>query len=296
MHGQKSFQVEETEDEYRLRKQREKEEYDELVRQQRNSQHLDFLRLREQQALERNRQEREYDEKRRQREEEFQRQKEAALRARREREEALRQTQRELERMVLQRLKKEEDEDDVSEEQLIEKQKRILLMERELQAKKAALEAKLGTRSYEPLEGEYDEPEEGSARPPLQHASTKFVVNPGWGIDSIAQKTSGPLQLVQMRRLTYLPKAPSTDGERHVILVVLSDYSFLCVKEPSGLRLLFPPCENPKVIWGPALALTYETMFSLRFDDLGPFYFLGESQVEVKYWMKMFAPPTMPEL
>eukprot|EP00048_Salpingoeca_helianthica_P014987 m.224520 g.224520 ORF g.224520 m.224520 type:complete len:417 (-) comp16484_c0_seq1:88-1338(-) len=301
----RNFQVEEEENEYQRRKQREKEEYDEMVRQQRSShsaEHLAYLRQQELLAAERNRELREMEERRHLREEEFKRQKEAAVRARREREAALRETQRMLDEMALKKKSEaaaepdEEDEEEISEEQLIEKQKQILLMERELQEKKAALEAKLGTRSYEPLENEFETSQDpSSGRAPPQQGALKFVVNPGWGIDSIAPKSGGPLNLVQIRKLIHLPHAPSLNEERTVILVVLSDHSFLCVQEPAGLRLLFPPCENDKVMWGPALARTYETMFSLRFDDLGPFYMLGESQSEAKYWMKMFAPPTMPE-
>lgn len=222
------------------------------------------------------------EEKRRIREQELREGRQEVKMTRRRREEALRAIQRQYD----EELNKKHD--NLSEQELLERQKRLLAAQMAIREQEAALQLQEQEEFKMPTEKDYEAAE---VRNDAQVAA-RFIINPTWGIHSLQSTHLGkPRYLQQMRRLHHLCDAPaSLDRRRDCVLVVFQDCSFLCAPEPGGeLRLLFPPCDNSKIAAGPSLALDWKSMFSLRFDSLGPFYFECESESEVRYWNRVFA-------
>lgn len=221
--------------------------------------------------------------KRKIREEELRQGKLEVKMTRRRREDALRTAQRKYEEELNKKY------DNLSEADLLERQKRLLAQQILIREQETALRQQEEEEFTKPTEKDFQEAEENSTT----HTALKFIINPEWGIPSLQQSDGRPRHLIQMRKLQHLSEAPrNLDIRYECVLVVFSDVSFICTidrERAGGLRLLFPPCNNDKVFTGPSFALEYTALFSLRFDKLGPFYFECSGDSEVRYWNKMYA-------
>lgn len=291
------FQVQfenESEVENRERLQREKEEFARLMKDQVASRTAEErARL---QALERNERETEIqrkaeEEKRRRRDDELKKARAELVLKRKKQEEALRVAQKKYE----EEKQRKADISRVREEDLVAQQKQLLSLQAKLREEEEKLrhyevpakKVSVGDNFQRPVFEEFEIGQEERVQCKL-----RFIVNPQWGIDSLVRRDGAPRVLVQMRRLKHLTHAPQNlQIQKPCVLVVFSDSSLLCARERDGLRALFPPCDNLQVISGPSLSKAWETMFSLRFDDLGPYYFHAASAGEARYWISVFGAP-----
>lgn len=264
--------------------QQEKEEYERLVKEQlarRNEEeHARMLEI-EQATLEKERERQLLEEKRRIREEEIR-----AIR----RSGANNQSKFEMELLAAQKQLEEEAKRKAmtpDERAMLDREREAAEKERLLREQEAALkEWRLKQRVFVVPEIE------------LSEKKINFIINPELGINSVARADGQLRCIVQIRKLMHLVDAPASLGPKQpCVLVVFSDVSVLCASEPEGLRLLFPLVNNWQVVSGPSLTdrsdappWILETIFSLKFGDLGPFYFQGSSEDEALYWTFMFKP------
>lgn len=236
------------------------------------------------QAMESEKQRKADEEKRRKRDEEIRLARQEVIAKRKRQEEALKAAQKSLEEEMHRKMKQG------TEEELLARERELLEAERKLKEEQVALEKQDKESGYHrrPELEDFELHQEGEQ----VTKSIKFIVNPEWGIPSLIQNGK-PRILLQIRRLKHLTHAPvNVDLQQPCVLVVFSDCSFLCFREREhlALRLLFPPCDNGLVVSGPSLAKVWDHMFSLRFDDIGPFYFLAGTPAEAQHWIRTFSP------
>ena len=202
---------------------------------------------------------------------------------RRKREEALNSAQRYYEEELAKRY------DNLSEQELFERQKRLLAAQMAIREQEAALRKQEDEEFKKPSQEEFISAENTAQT----YKSLTFIINPEWGIPSMQRLDGRPRYLVQMRKLSHLCEAPGNlEARRDCVLLYFHDVSFLCVEDferGRALRLLFPPCDNTRIVTGPSLALDWKAMFSLRFDSLGPLYFECSGESEVRFWTRMYA-------